>query len=366
MTLLTKNLVGAALILGATVGAAHASDVKLKEIYTVTLPGKPLVGFDTGYVDQKAGLFFLADAPHAQVDIVNVATGKYVGAIKGFTGGHFPDFATSGPSGFAAIDGNLWVTNGDSTVKVVDLSTDKIIASVSTGGKDRADEMTYDPRDHILAVENDSDPAPFVTFISTLPGYKVLGHIPFPQASGGLDEPDYYPGTGMFYMSVDGQGNNANAGFVAVLNPRTVSVVKMIPVNNCDPAGTAFGPNGNFALGCDAGSPDSGLPPEALIMNVDGSVVAKFTQIGGVDQVAYNPNTRQYYFAAAGNPAGSSIGVVDADTNAWVENVPTGGHAHALAVSYADNHILVPRPVKNGNCGPSGCIGVYAPVAAAQ
>ena len=82
----------------------------------------------------------------------------------------------------------------------------------------------------------------------------------------------------------------------------------------------------------------------------------------GVDEVAYNPNTEQYYLAAVGFPSGAVLGIIDAKTNSWVENVPTGGHAHAVAVNDADDRVLVPRPVKGGNCGASGCVGVYEPV----
>jgi hypothetical protein len=41
----------------------------------------------------------------------------------------------------------LWAGDGDSTVKVVDLTNNSIVATISTGGKFRADEMAYDPKD---------------------------------------------------------------------------------------------------------------------------------------------------------------------------------------------------------------------------
>ena len=365
MSVTVKNMVGVAMLLGIMVSAANASSVKLQETATITMPGTPLQNFDTGYVDQNSGLLFLADRSISAVDIINAVTGKYIGRVSGFAGFH-GDNDTAGPSGLTGVDGQIWASDGNSSIKIIDPKSEKVVDVISVGGQDRSDEMTYDARDQIVGIENDSDVPPFLTLISTKPDHKILAQIKFPHATGGLDEPTFYPGTGMFYMSVPELDHVANQGAVAVVDPRTEKVVKMIPVDNCIPAGSAFGPNGNFVLGCRAGASDSKLPQLALVMNVDGSTVAKITQIGGVDTVAYNPNTEQYYLGSAALPSGAVLGIIDAATNSWVENIPTGGHAHAVAVSDADNRVFVPRPVTGGNCGTSGCIGVYEPVSNPQ
>ena len=79
-----------------------------------------------------------------------------------------PDCNSGGPNGVVAIPllNQLYVGDGDSTVKVVDLAAKAIVASISTGGKYRADELAYDPLDHIIMITNPSDDPPFVTFIS--------------------------------------------------------------------------------------------------------------------------------------------------------------------------------------------------------
>jgi hypothetical protein len=51
------------------------------------------------------------------------------------------------------------VGDGDSTVKVIDIGSvpAKLIATISTGGQGRADELTVDERDGIVAVANNAD-----------------------------------------------------------------------------------------------------------------------------------------------------------------------------------------------------------------
>src|SRR5215472_18697084 len=100
------------------------------------------------------------------------------------------------------------------------------------------------------------------------------------------------------------------------------------------------------------------------------------TQVGGADEVWFNEGDRRFYVAARDNPGGPVLGVIDAVTNSWIENVSTAFNAHSVAADRVNNHIFVPlRPPRAGHTppdpdpcvafgGPSfrgrGCIGVYA------
>jgi hypothetical protein len=42
-------------------------------------------------------------------------------------------------------------------MKVFDVKTNKLVDTISTGGKKRADEMGYDDADQILAVANNAE-----------------------------------------------------------------------------------------------------------------------------------------------------------------------------------------------------------------
>jgi hypothetical protein len=64
--------------------------------------------------------------------------------------------------------------------------------------------------------------------------------------------------------------------------------------------------------------------------------------VGGSDQVWYNPGDHRYYLAARANPGGPVLGVVDALTHRWVENIPTTKDAHSVAVDPTTNQVFVP------------------------
>src|SRR5205807_6309555 len=141
----------------------------------------------------------------------------------------------------------------DSTVKVLDVNTGVLTHTINTGGSKRADEMCYDPVDHILAAANNADDPPFLTFISTTT-YTVLGTVKFdgvggrPNATNGIEQCQWNHRDGNIYVTVpeiNGPGDNSVAGGVAVLNPTTRAVVRTmtVPVANCTgPQGLAIGP----------------------------------------------------------------------------------------------------------------------------
>ena len=101
-----------------------------------------------------------------------------------------------------------WAGDGDSSVKVVDLQAGKVVDSISTGGKARADEIAYDDRDGIILIGNDADAPPFLTFISTQAGHKVLEHIALPEATDGLEQPVWDRALGKFYVAVPATKDN--------------------------------------------------------------------------------------------------------------------------------------------------------------
>src|SRR5437868_4136195 len=61
----------------------------------------------------------------------------------------------------------LFVTDAPSRVVTIDLNTDAILDTASTGGDTglRADELAYDPADGLLLVVNNADSPPFASLI---------------------------------------------------------------------------------------------------------------------------------------------------------------------------------------------------------
>jgi len=307
---------------------AQAKDASqgLRQIALITGPNIPprgLWAFDISFVDDQSQVYYLADASNASVDLIDTRTNTLIGQIGGFRGFH-GSRDTQGPGGVLVDDlGQLWASDGDSTVKVIDLSSRTIVATLRTGGAKRADEMAYDPQDQFLLVTNGSDAVPFATFISVTKR-AILGKLVFEGAE-----------THLFYLSVPAN-KRYPGGAVAVVDPLTRQLVKEYPIPACDPSGIALDPaNQELLLGC------SGHP--VIVSAPTGQVVATILQTSGCDEVWYNRGDQRFYLAAFTNPTGPVLSVVDAATDAWAEQVATVKKAHSVAVDPLTNHIFVPE-----------------------
>ncbi len=357
---------GAVVAIGASAYAAS-----LNRVAIIDIPGGKLEQFDIGYVDSEAGRYYVSDRSNAGVDIFDTRKFTYVGRVGGFVGLKFnadkkPAIVLSGPNGvaFDPQKKQLWAADGDSTVKVIDVAANppKIVASISTGGQKRADELGIDTRDGLVLVGNNAEKPSYVTFISTKPDHAIVGKLEMPDASDGIDQPLYVPQTGMFYASVPVLKEQKNHGGLAVFDPKTRKMTRLIPLDDCGPLGLAQGPGTKLILGCGAGSktrtPDMPNPATVIIDVATEKVVKVIHELGGQDEVAYNPTLHQYYTASRDLPTGPVLGVINADTDTFVESIPTGENAHSVAADSKNNAIFVPLTTPNPAC-PNGCIGVY-------
>src|ERR1700694_142657 len=149
---------GTAMLAGFAVaaigGSAMAATVSL--VATIDIPGNKLEQFDIGYVDSEAGRYYITDRSNAAVNIFDTRNMTYIRRGTGFvrlksTAETRPVIPLSGPNGlsFDPQKKELWVADGDSTVKVIDVAANppKIVASISTGGQKRADELGIDTKD---------------------------------------------------------------------------------------------------------------------------------------------------------------------------------------------------------------------------
>ncbi len=318
------------------------------KVATISIP-KPPVSFDIAWVDPTSHTFFFADRTNSGVDVIDTTNNKFLGTIGGFVGVR-PGSGTSGPNGVLVIgDRNeLWAGDGDSTVKVVDLKSRAIVASIATGGTKRADELAYDSVDGIILIGNDSDNPPFLTFISVT-SRTVVGKISYPNATG-LEQPVWNPANDMFYVSVPATKTNLG-GEINVIDPKSMKIVQVFPLTNQNPNGLALGPNQQLLIGQSADGLKAGGKAQTIIIDaVSGKVVARIPQVGGEDQVWYNPGDNRYYIGANhmttdGTKSGTEIsvlGIIDAATNLWIENVPTGPNSKNVAVDPNNNHVFVP------------------------
>ena len=339
-------------LLAMTVTAPAYAQSGLKVIATMKPPGVALKSFDIGVVDQDAHRYYLADRGNSGVDVFDTQTDKYVGRVEGFTGDKKGD--VGGPNGISVVDGKIWASDGDSTIKIADPKTFKVLQSISTGGKKRADESTYDSKDHIFAVVNGADEPPFLTFISTEGDHKVLGKLTVERSTDGLEQPLYDAATGYFYVDVPQLDKSKTMGAVAQVDPKTFKIVKMMNIDNCTPTGLSPGADGNLFIGC------HNFKMSPTISGVLNPTTGQFTRIpgvGGGDEVTYNPSLGQYYVGANHMPGGPALGVIDAKTNKWVENLPTSGQSHSVATDPATNRVYAPADSSGSHC--KGCVIVF-------
>jgi len=348
-------------LLGATGGTALAAGVE--RVDTLKIPGEPLTSFDIGFVTDT-GIYALADRSNKGVDLFDAATGKFIGRATGFKGrDKAMGTSTAGPDGVVAVGKDeLWAGDGDSTVKVIDVKTRSVTHTISTGGTKRVDEMAYDPTDHLVVVVNNADKPAFVTFLSSQT-YEVLGKVVLDHATDGAEQPAWDPVTGKIYLNIPVLDDVDANGAVAVFDPHTLKLEKMLPVSKCMPAGLAVGPEAHLLLGCSGDAVEAGFPAQSLVMDArTGKIVATVNKVTGSDEVWYDSKSGNYYLGAAQNPGGPVLGVIDARTNQWVTNLPSGRHAHSAAADPRSGRVFVPIEAseESADCR-SGCIAVYAP-----
>lgn len=328
-----------------------------RQIALVQVPGVPVksgpFSFDISWVDTATHRYYLADRSNNGIDVVDTRTNRFLfrlaaGQFVGFTGKN----DTSGPDGILVIPDQqtAWVGDGKSRVKVVDIRSGLVQATISTGTTaNRADELAYDPVDHVIAVANNADEPPFVTFISTTER-RVVGKIVYDDATDGIEQSVYEPTTGMFYISVP-ETKAEPGGRIDRIDPKSMKIVAKWPVTNCHPGGLTVGPRQQLLIGCSDIYKDAHAV-SIIIDSKDGHVVSTITQVGASDEVWYNPGDNHYYLAARnmtatgvkGGPVTPVLGIIDAATNTWIQNLPTGAAAHSVAADPTTNHIYVPVP----------------------
>jgi hypothetical protein len=379
-------------LLGTGSGRADEGDNggAVRLLMTIPIPGTPMTAFDISWVDSDSELYYLADRSNAAIDVIDAKKGTFVrqihgnpGPFKGFTGNN----DTSGPNGVVVSGRWLFVTDAPSRVVTIDLTTDKIVSDVSTGGAPglRADELAYDSKDGLLLVVNNADSPPFASLITVDKGNghltadpKPCGtppcRITFTTATNGAEQPVWDRGTGRFYMSIPEVGGVVSNGAVARINPNG-ALETLFPVQFCQPAGLTIGPREDLLLGCSVVFDTAGVPwtaadtktaaPIQIIMDAKtGAIDKRVAGVGGSDEVWFNPGNGRYYTGSRNNPTGPVLGVIDAKSQTLIQVIPTvnkaPGSAHSVAVNPHNDLAFVPLPANNvfPSC-LNGCVAVF-------
>jgi hypothetical protein len=203
----------------------------------------------------------------------------------------------------------------------------------------------------------------FTTANQTAPCATCAGAI----APAGLGGMVYDPNSDKWLLTNENSVATTNIGNVDVIDLQLGTgngpvVVNSFVMLNCMPTGITQGPGDNFLVGCADHDGEAFPPNEYIINGTAGTILATINDVGGVDETWYNPTDNKYYLAARDMPTGAVMGVIDAGTNQWLANMPTGSNAHSISVDPSTNDVFMPFQAGTicTTQSANGCIGVIA------
>jgi hypothetical protein len=405
--------------MSACMGPGAPTTTQTKCLTAVQIPGKPLRSFDISFVNPDRAEYYLADRSNSGIDIINTESNTFKGRLPGFVGVVLAGSGAvnnnlSGPDGVVTHGRWLYAGDGDSTLKVFDLTmpTATFKQKIPTGGATRVDEMAVTTDGKLLLAANNAEDPPFATLFAAN-GDDANSHTTvimrinvdpafIPPGQGlSIEQPAWDPKTQRFYVSVPtianssagctlGAGPNQCSGGMLVIDPVHPQAVVttfdpntntgVVKLHECGPNGATVGPHDNLLLGC---TPQNrAADTTTLVINAKTKNFANIGNITGSDEVWFNAGDKRYYTGSSrdcglpgGCPTGGAVlGVINAETNLLIEKIPQGSNSHSVAADSKRNKIFVPQvapfavvgsggdttAVGQGLCGSTnGCVAVY-------
>jgi DNA-binding beta-propeller fold protein YncE len=338
----------------AMVAVSSAQAGGVKKVGEIAMPGETMTDIGIMAIDQTTGLGYLADKTNGSVVVFDTKAGKYISRIPGFAG-RKKDGDVAGPNGVVVVKGEVWASDGDSTIKVIDTKTATVKETISTGGKKRGNGMAYAENIGVVIVANSNDDPPFLSFISTEPGHKILAKIPIPESAENLERSIYHEPSGMFYTAIPVSKADPTKGLLAQTDPKSGKLVKMHELP-CHPHSLSLASDSTIFLGCSTVHGPSPKPggDMAIFDIASGKVENILAGYGGNGGSTVNPKIGHYYHSTSGG----ILMVVDTKTKQGLQQIPTSNRARSVAVG-PDNRVYVAVSAKDQAC--AGCVSVFAP-----
>ena len=423
----------------AACGGPTVPNQQTKCLTAVLIPGNPLRSFDISWVNPQRGEYYLGDRSNAGIDVINTSGPTFLRTITGGTatcvgsctfqgvkpGGSNSTIAVnnniSGPDGVTSHGKWLYAGDGDSTLKIIDLSIpgpNAIVAAISTGGSTRVDEMALTNNGKTLLAANNAEDPPFGTLFATngdnanntttIIGKILVDSSIIPPGAGlSIEQPSWENTTQRFYVSIPTIANNPPgctfspvtcSGGILVVDPTTIvpgnnvigawdkaTQTGVIAIPSCGPNGATVGQRQNIMFGCNPANFPPGIT--TFIMNAVTKQYNQVSNITGADEVWYNSGDLRYYLAAnrdcspsvpvgaeslvvAETPCGAGftgkqvaqLGVVDS-TSVLIEKIPQSSNSHSVAADSTLNRIFVPQVAPSSVVGSGGDVtGVGAAI----
>src|SRR5436190_6226779 len=272
----------------------------LKQIGEIAMPGDPITDIGIMTVDQATGLGYLADKTNKSVVVFDTKTDKFVSRIPGFMG-RTQDGDVAGPNGVVVVKDEVWASDGDSTIKLIDIKTGKVKETISTGGKKRANGMAYAEEIGVVIVANSNDDPPYLSFISTAPDHKILGKIEVPESAENLERSAYHAPSGMFYTVIPVSRADNTKGLMAQTDPKSGKLVKLHEIG-CHPHSLSIVTDATIFLGCSSVHGPNPKPggDMAIFDIASGKVEGYLSGYGGNGGSAQNGKLGHYYHSTTG------------------------------------------------------------------
>jgi len=406
-------LSGSGAALAVCVNPGAPTDAQTKCLTAVLIPGNPLRSFDISWVNSDRAEYYLGDRSNAGVDVIDTAHNIWKRRLPGFTGVALKAGAVdnnhSGPDGVTSFGRWVYAGDGDSTLKVFDLTLpigSPASQIISTGGTTRVDEMALTTDGRVLLAANNAEDPPFATLflangndggpshVAKLNKISVDPKIIPPTFGLSLEQPAWDQRTRRYYVSIPVIANNPTGcnygqltgaitcdGGLLVIDPASPTSLYgaydpstntgVVSLTKCGPNGATVGLHDDLLLGCTPQNNPSDT--DTLVINAKTKNYTLVGNITGSDEVWFNKGDRRYYLGASREISGAALGVVDG-TSVLIETIPQSTGSHSVAADSQRNYIYVPQvapvsvvgsggdttTVGAGICGgTNGCVAVF-------
>ena len=337
------------------VSGGLAASNELVQIGRISIPGTPINQIGSLIIDQATGRGYLADKDGKSVVVFDTNTDSFIKRIGEFVGIQ-KDANASGPNGLVVVGDELWVSDGNNTIKIVDLKTDVISSTFTLGGILRTNGMAYNYVDENVIVASSNEKLPFLSIVSTKPGHKTIARIDVLEAAENLERSIYHSPSNSYYTVVPVMLPDMKKGVLLQTDAKTGKIMGKHELINCHPHSLQAVSNSTLFLGC---SKSHGTKPEAggnlAIFDLTSEKIVSYeNEIGGNGGSDFDPQISRYYHATTN----STLIEVDARDRKLVQKLPTSIGARSVGVNHSTHRVYLATAAKDGPCG--GCIIVFS------